>query len=242
MSDAKQPATDNAAAAASPPWADQLRGKLIVFDGPDGSGKSTQIARFSKMVQASGTEVCHVREPGGTEIGEKIRDILLDPANEAMELRCEMLLYMASRAQLVKETLRPALEAGQMVLADRFISSTLAYQGYAGGLPVDEITAVARVALRDVWPDLVVIFDVDEETATARLAGRGKTKYVDVTDPSLFSDRIEMRSREYHRAVREGYRKQAEADPAKHLFIDARGDENAVNALLMAGVEKWLGG
>ena len=238
MSDAKRTHTDPPAAAVA--WAQKLRGKLLVFDGPDGSGKSTQVARFSQLVQRSGVRVCHVREPGGTNIGEKIRNILLDPANEEMDLRCEMLLYMASRAQLVKEILRPAISEGQMVLADRFISSTLAYQGYAGGLPVEEIRAVARVALEDIWPDLVVIFDVDEETATQRLAGRGRTKYVEVTDPSLFSDRIEMRSREYHRAVREGYRRQAELDPDRYLIIDARDDEDQVNAALLASVEGWL--
>ncbi len=223
-----------------PAWAKRLEGKLVVFDGPDGSGKSTQVARFSQLMQRCGVKVRHVREPGGTDIGEKIRDILLDPANEDMDLHCEMLLYMASRAQLVKEILRPVMADGQMVLADRFISSTLAYQGAAGGLPVDEILSVARIALQDVWPDLVVIFDVDEETAAKRLAGRGKTKYRKVDEPSLFSDRIEMRSREYHRAVREGYRSQAQADPERYLLIDARSDEEHVHQSLLSAIERWL--
>ena len=118
----------------APPWLSRLRKRFIVFDGPDGSGKSTQFQRFSKFVQNAGIEVCEVREPGGTHIGEQIRRVLLDPANkEEVDLRCEMLLFMASRAQLVAQRIRPARHAGQMVLADRFISSTLAYQGTAGG-------------------------------------------------------------------------------------------------------------
>ncbi|MEX2670530.1 MAG: dTMP kinase [Phycisphaeraceae bacterium] len=199
-------------------WLTNLRGRFLVFEGPDGAGKTTQFVRFRELVRKQGITVCEVREPGGTEIGEQIRNILLDPANENMDLRCEMLLYMASRAQLVAERIRPALEAGQLVLADRFISSTLAYQGTAGGLDPAHIQQVADVAIGKSRPDFVVIFDVDEATAAHRLA------------PLL--DRMEQKGSAYHRRVRQGYLDQAKADPDHHLLIDARGEADAVFASL----------
>lgn len=191
-----------------------LAGRFIVFDGPDGSGKTTQFNRFLALCQSEGTPVCEVREPGGTSIGERIRDILLDNDHAEMSLRCEMMLYMASRSQLVEERIRPALGQGKLVLADRFISSTLAYQGAAGGLPLDEILAVARVACRDAWPDLVVIFDVDEETAARRMGNA--------------HDRMEAKGREYHRKVRAGYLEQASSEPERHLVLDASRPEDEV--------------
>lgn len=195
-------------------WIQQLAGKFIVFDGPDGSGKTTQFRRLTKLAESEGLKVTHVREPGGTNIGEAIRQLLLDPENEEMDLRCELLLYMASRAQLVTEKLGPALERGELVLADRFISSTLAYQGTAGGFPIDEIMAVGKVALGETWPDLVVVFDVDEATAARRL------------NPLL--DRMELKGSEYHRKVREGYLQQVENDPEHYRLVDARADEDRV--------------
>jgi len=193
----------------------QLAGRFVVFDGPDGSGKTTQFRRFAKSARLAGLTVCEVREPGGTVVGEQVRHLLLDPKNhDAIDLRAEMLLFMASRAQLVAERIRPALSRGELVLADRFISSTLAYQGSAGGLPIDDIMNVGRVALGDAWPHLVVVFDVDEQTAASRL------------NPLL--DRMEMKGRDYHRAVRQGYLDQAQRDPERYLVIDARDDEDTV--------------
>ncbi len=196
-------------------WVERLRGRFVVFDGPDGSGKSTQFKRFADLVAKAGVEVCQVREPGGTMVGERVRQVLLDnDLHDQITLRCEMLLFMASRAQLVAERVRPALARGELVLADRFISSTLAYQGAAGGLPVEEIRAVGQVALGDHWPDLVVVFDVDEQTAASRL------------NPLL--DRMEMKGRDYHRAVRQGYLDQAAIDPDHYLVVDARDDAETV--------------
>lgn len=225
-------------------WVRSLAGRFLVFDGPDGSGKSTQIARFVALCRAQGVDVVEVREPGGTSIGEQIRRILLDPANTEMSLRCEMMLYMASRSQLIEETIRPALKAGQLVLADRFISSTLAYQGTAGGMTRDEILAVGKVAVGDIWPDLTVIFDVDEATAASRMrgSGAGASKARVVTDAggagggSLFDDRIEQKGAEFHRRVRQGYLDQAKAMPDKYLVIDARGEAEAVSNDLMARI------
>jgi dTMP kinase len=195
-------------------WVKQLAGRLIVFDGPDGSGKSTQFQRFVAFVRDAGVAVCEVREPGGTIIGEHVRNLLLDPSHDMMDLRCEMLLYMASRAQLVAELIAPALRRGELVVADRFISSTLAYQGTAGGIDRHDIIRAGRIALGDHWPDLVVIFDVDEATAAHRL------------NPLL--DRMERKGADYHRRVRQGFLDQARDEPDKHLVIDARGEPDAV--------------
>lgn len=205
----------------------RLRGKFIVFDGPDGSGKSTQFARLLAMLRERGIPVCEVREPGGTRVGERIRQILLDPIHSEMSLRCEMMLYMASRAQLVEERIRPALARGEIVLADRYVSSTLAYQGAAGGLPIDEIMAVAHAACRDAWPDLVVIFDVDEATAASRLS------------PLL--DRMEAKGAEFHRKVRQGYLDQTKRDPARHAVLDARRDSDAVTVNLLNELRRRFG-
>ena len=229
----------------TPSWLSKLAGRFIVFDGPDGSGKSTQFHRFAQILQSSGLEVCLLREPGGTAIGEKIRSILLDPSHSEMDVHCEMLLYMASRAQVVSQIIRPALSRGQVVLADRFISSTLAYQGTAGGMPTVDILRVGQIAVGSSWPDWVVIFDVDEETAAKRLAANPKTKsrkYVKVEQPTLFSDRLELKGIEYQRAVRRGYLDQARSDPKRYILLDASMSSDAVfDSLLIKFAEKLSG-
>ncbi|MFA6043553.1 MAG: dTMP kinase [Phycisphaerales bacterium] len=215
-----------AAAAPTPPpaWLARLAGKFLVFEGPDGSGKSTQLKRLVALAAAHALPVCEVREPGGTDVGERIRQILLDKAHSDMALRCEMLLYMASRAQLVETRIGPALAANHLVIADRFVSSTIAYQGAAGGLPRDDIDAVTGVACGAVRPDLILIFDVDEQTAAQRagiIAPTGKGKRVDTELRSLFADRMEDRSHEFRRKVRESYLAQAKEAPATHAIINA---------------------
>lgn len=197
-----------------------------MLDGCDGGGKSTQFRRLCDLAGASGVKVVETREPGGTAVGERIREVLLDPTHSDMTVRCEMLLYMASRAQLVECVIRPALARGDTVIADRFVSSTLAYQGTAGGLGRDEIMGVASAAVGGTWPDLVVIFDVDEATAARRLS------------PLL--DRMEQKGIEFHRRVREGYLAQARADPARHLVIDASGDVDSVFGALRSGLTARL--
>lgn len=200
-------------------WAALLKGKFIVFDGPDGSGKTTQFRRMVSLAHDHGIKTTEVREPGGTPIGEQIRNILLDPANQEMVTKCEMLLYMASRAQLIEQKIAPALAEGQLVIADRFISSTLAYQGTAGGISVADILRVGQIALGQHWPNLVVVFDVDEQTASTRL------------NPLL--DRMEQKGMEYHKRVRNGYLDQARDDPHRYLVIDARLDADTVTQSLM---------
>ena len=207
-------------------WAKQLSGRFIVFDGPDGSGKTTQFHRFTEWCEQVGVAVETVREPGGTSIGEQIRSILLDASNREMTIPCELLLYMASRSQLVQERIEPALARGSLVLADRFISSTLAYQGTAGGLPESDIRAVGEFALAGRWPDCTVIFDVDESVAASRR--------------DAAPDRMESKGVSFHERVRRGYLQQAEADPDRVLLIDAAADVETVFSTLLASLESWL--
>ncbi|MEL6499150.1 MAG: dTMP kinase [Planctomycetota bacterium] len=191
-----------------------LAGRFLVFEGPDGSGKTTQFNRFSAACTEAGLDVCEVREPGGTGIGEAVRHLLLDHTHGDMTLRCEMLLYMASRAQLVEQTIRPALAAGKLVLADRFVQSTLAYQGAGGDLPEHEILNVAAAATGGLEPDLVLIFDVDESTAAKR------------RDPN--PDRIEARPDDFRVRVRQSYLAQAAKHPKTHAVLDATCDQDGV--------------
>lgn len=224
-------------------WLSKLAGRFLVFEGPDGSGKSTQLRRFANACKDAGLTLCEMREPGGTDVGEEIRNILLDHAHKDMSLRCEMMLYMASRAELVEQRAKPALKKGHFVLADRFVASTLAYQGAGGGLPIEEINAAAEVAIGGAWPDLVIVFDVDEATAAKRTGTHGKKNAKH--EMTLFSDRMEAKGAEYHRRVRAGYLKQVEQDPDHYLCIDARGGEDEVFDDLMrslkARIDKWEG-
>ena len=214
-------------------WLDRLRGKFIVFDGPDGSGKSTQFTRLDGLVRGAGIEVCEVREPGGTYIGEQVRKVLLDPSNTGeVDVYCEMLLFMASRAQLVSERIDPAIRAGKLVLADRFISSTLAYQGSAGGVPIEDIMGVGKVALRKTWPDMVVVFDVDLSTAQKRMNPLLREREFDAEH-----DRMEIKGSAFHQKVRQGYLDQAAADPSHYLVIDARADADTVFERLVEGLK-----
>ncbi len=195
-------------------WTSALAGRFLVFEGPDGSGKSTQMARLVALVERSGLTVCEVREPGGTHIGEQIRDCLLGHSDEHMSVLCEMLLYMASRAQLVEQKITPALARGELVVADRFVASTLAYQGTAGGIDRDDILAVAHIVCRQTSPDLTIVFDVDERTAAKRLS------------PLL--DRMEAKGRVFHARVREGYQRQSREDPSHVTIIDGSREPDAV--------------
>lgn len=208
-------------------WISRLQGRFVVFDGPDGSGKSTQFRRFSSWLKSSNLSVTELREPGGTPIGERIREVLLDVAHEEMTITCEMLLYMASRAQIVEEVVRPALERGDLVLADRFISSTHAYQGSGGGLSKDSIDHVGQVAVGDLMPDLTVIFDVDQDTAARRL------------NPLL--DRMERKGAVFHSRVREGYLDLARREPDRVVVIDARPGEDIVFESLIDTLRERLG-
>jgi dTMP kinase len=232
------------------PFLQRLHGKFLAFEGPDGSGKTTQYKRFVELCRAAGLTVCDVREPGGTDIGERIRTILLDKACSEMGVRCEMLLYMASRAQLVVQRIRPCLAAGHVVIADRFVASTLAYQGAAGGLPPADIAAVAKVATDGLTPDLNLVYDVDEHTAAIRVglrpakakAGKADGAGAGAAHASLFADRMEDRDVEFRRRVREGYVRLCEQDPARYLKIDASVGPDEVWASTLQGLASRFGG
>ena len=166
-------------------------GKFIVLDGPDGCGKSTQAKLLAQWLQGKGVQTRRFRDPGDTAIGEKIRDILLNPEHLAMNTRTELLLYMAARAQLWGEEIAPALKGNKCVVLDRWLSSTCAYQGHAGGFGTANVVGIAADCLERVWPDLTIILDVDIETAATRL------------DRQL--DRMEAKGDGYHKKVREGF-------------------------------------
>jgi dTMP kinase len=192
----------------------ELAGKFIVFDGPDGCGKTTQLGTLIARLEADGLAVRRLREPGGTPIGDQIREILLSTKNEKMDVRCEMLLYMASRAQLVQEQIKPALAAGACVVADRYASSTLAYQGGGGGMSAEEIQQVAAIAVDGTWPDLTVVFDLDVDVAMTRLNSRN-------VSGGVTHDRIEQRACDYFERVRHNFLWQAKNWPERYRVVDA---------------------
>ena len=200
-----------------------LAGKFIVLDGPDGCGKSTQAELLSKWVELQGVSVASFRDPGTTEIGEKIRDILLDTAHEKMTANTEMLLYMAARAQLWSEEIEPALEQGKCVIMDRWISSTFAYQGYAGKLGTEKVLQVASNSLERIWPEITIILDVDSETAVSRM------------DRQL--DRMEQKGKAFHAKVREGFLKLADLGQDVTV-IDATQTIDAIHEQVIAVVEE----
>ena len=190
--------------------------KFIVLDGPEGCGKSTQAQLLLAHLKSTSQNAILVRDPGTTLIGEQIRTILLNPANGEMNMRAEMLLYMAARAQMMAQVILPALESGQTVICDRFVSSTLAYQLGGDGLTADDIRKTAAIAIRDRWPDLTIILDLPIDKAMARI-NRQK-------------DRIEQRSRDYHEQVRKNYLSQAAADPKHYRVIAADRPQDVVHA------------
>ncbi|TDT50574.1 dTMP kinase [Fonticella tunisiensis] len=170
-----------------------MRGLFITFEGPDGSGKSTQINLLRKHLESRGYDVLFTREPGGTPISEKIRKIILDPENKGMNSVCEALLYAASRAQLVHEVIKPALESGKIVIADRFVDSSIVYQGYARGLGEDMIESINRYAVLGEEPDVTFLITLPPEEGIKRKNRGGKL------------DRLEQENILFHKKVLEGY-------------------------------------
>lgn len=204
----------------------QLAGKFIVIDGPDGAGKTTQTQLLAEFLSQAGLDVCRIRDPGGTDIGDEIRTILLDRRHAGMSVQCELMLYMASRAQLAGEVIAPALANGKCVLGDRYVSSTIAYQG-AGGADTRAISQAARIAVGDTMPDLTVILDIDPEVGLARATKDGQ------------ADRIESKTIEYHRRVREIFLSQAKNDPRRHTVISGEGSVDEIQQQLRKTLEAW---
>jgi dTMP kinase len=213
----------------------ELQGKFIVFDGGEGCGKSTQAHLLRDALEAQGSHVLLVRDPGTTVIGEQIREILLNPANNEMSMRCEMLLYMAARAQLMKETIAPALARGDVVVSDRFVSSTLAYQLGGEGLTTHDILRVAEIAVNHHWPDLTIILDMPIEGSSARVRPKF-TLFPDDPEAGLEKDRIERRPKEYHEQVRRNYLAQAQQMPERYRVVNADRTAAEVHADVLAAV------
>lgn len=213
-----------------------LRGKFIVFDGPEGSGKSTQTELLHRRLVSAGVDVLLARDPGSTRIGEQVRQILLNPEHQEMGMRCEMLLYMASRAQMMAEQILPALNAGRMVLCDRFVSSTLAYQLGGDGLTEKDIRAVGDIAIRGRWPDMTILFDLPVQLSSSRVQPKF-TLFPDDPEAGVEKDRIEQRPIDYHEQVRRNYLAQAKSDPARYRVVDASRPPEAIHQELWSILE-----
>jgi dTMP kinase len=211
---------------------DYLRKKFIVFDGNEGCGKSTQAKMLVDALEKAGVAAKLVWDPGTTRIGELIRRILLDPANTDMSMRCEMLLYMAARAQMMKEVIQPALDAGMAVVSDRFISSTLAYQLGGDGLTEADILAVGQIAIDKRWPDMTIILDLPVAESNARTRPKF-TLFPDDPIAGAEKDRIELRSMEYHEKVRENYLRQSKIHRGHYRVVDATKDPQQVHEEVM---------
>ncbi len=214
------------------PLKQKLVGKLITFEGSEGSGKSTQIARLANHFQLLGREVLTTREPGGTEIGEHIRSIIVhNSKGDEMCAETELLLFTAARAQLVREIIAPALLRGAIVLCDRFLDSTTVYQGVARNLAMDPVNLINQFAVGNVMPDLTVIIDVPTEVGLARVRQRA----------SDLPDRMERENIEFYNKVREGYLLLARSLPRKFLVIDGTQKEDALEKEIWHDIQKFLG-
>lgn len=197
-----------------------MAGRFIVFEGGEASGKTTQAARLAVDLDAVLT-----REPGGTPIGERLRELLLDPVLPAPSVRTEVLLLLAARAQHVAEVIEPALAAGRDVVCDRFTGSTVAYQGFGRGLDPGELIELSAWAAAGREPDVVILLSVDQKEAAARLVGRGRP------------DRIEGEGAAFFEKVAEGFRAQAAADPERWRTVDGNGGVDEVAARVRAALD-----
>ena len=202
------------------------RGFFITFEGGDGSGKSTQIGILKDNLIKAGYDVILTREPGGTQISEKIRELILDPGNDEMADMTEAFLYAAARAQLVKQLIKPALSEGKVVICDRFVDSSIAYQAFGRGLG-DAVGVINTYAVDDCMPDLTILLRLDPEKGSSRIAGREH-------------DRIEQASDAFHRKVYEGYLKLEEMYPDRILGIDASGSIEEIADEISRRVEEII--
>jgi len=205
-------------------------GVFITFEGPEGSGKSTQIERLADHLQAAGYDVLTTREPGGTSIGDQIRAVLHDVNNTAMVAEAEILLYSASRAQLVGQLIRPALKRGTVVLSDRYADSTAAYQGYGRGLDLAALRQITQFATGGLAPDLTLYLDCPVEEGLGRkqralALGQGEW------------NRLDREAVEFHRRVRQGYLALIAAEPARWLVLDARGSIEEIQEKIQQAVQ-----
>lgn len=208
-----------------------VNGTLISFEGPEGAGKSSILEAILPLLEEKGIPYITTREPGGVDIAEKIRQVILDPDHTTMDAKTELLLYIASRRQHLVERVLPALAAGKVVLMDRFIDSSVAYQGYGRGLSVEDIEWLNQFATDGLKPDLTLYFDLDVEEGLARIA-RNQEREV---------NRLDLEGLELHYKVRKGYLALAEKEPERIVKIDASQSFEAVLADVLTILEKRLG-
>lgn len=206
-----------------------MTGLFITLEGPEGAGKSTNREYLAERLRAEGIEVLLTREPGGTPLAERIREVLLTPGDEVMSADTELLLVFAARAQHLAEVIRPALAKGMVVLCDRFTDSTYAYQGGGRGLSLERIATLETFVQGDLRPDLTLVFDLPVEVGLARASARGRL------------DRFELEGRLFFDAVRSAYLKRAEADPKRYRLIDAAQPLAQVQRSLDALLPQLLG-
>ncbi|WP_397443871.1 dTMP kinase [Pseudomonas chlororaphis] len=205
-----------------------MTGLFITLEGPEGAGKSTNREYLAERLRAAGIEVLLTREPGGTPLAERIREVLLTPGDEVMNPDTELLLVFAARAQHLAGVIRPALARGAVVLCDRFTDSTYAYQGGGRGLSVERIATLEQFVQGELRPDLTLVFDLPVEVGLARASARGRL------------DRFELEGRVFFDAVRQAYLKRAAADPARYLLVDAAQPLSQVQQALDALLPKLL--
>ncbi|MCM3588590.1 dTMP kinase [Mesobacillus maritimus] len=187
------------------------QGVFISIEGPEGAGKTTIINMLTEQLELEGQQVISTREPGGIDIAEQIREVILNKSNTAMDSRTEALLYAAARRQHLVEKVRPALAEGKMVLCDRFIDSSLAYQGYARGLGIDEVYSINKFAIENMMPSITLYFDLDPRIGLERI---NKNKGREI-------NRLDLENVEFHEKVREGYLQLVERFPERMVKIDA---------------------
>ena len=205
------------------------RGLFITFEGTDGAGKTTQIERLTADLRQAGYDVCLTREPGGTPISEQIRDMLLNPDHSEMAATTELLLYAASRAQHVSEVIKPALEAGKVIISSRFADATVVYQGYGRGLDLERISRLNRIATDGVTPDVTFVLDLPVEIGLQRVQNsRGGL------------DRLEREKIEFHRRLREGYQTIARQEPQRLKIIDAQVSPEQVYTQIQEAIQPLL--
>ena len=209
------------------------RGLFITFEGMDGSGKTTQMHRLAARIRAQGKAVVETAEPGGTAIGQQIRQILLDAVNQELSPTAELLLYFASRAQNVDEVIRPALARGEIVLADRFTDSSVVYQGCGRGLGAETVLALDRIACRGLVPDLTLLVDIDVESSLARAHARNARE----PDAGI---RMDEQGIEFHRKVYDAYQALAAREPRRIKRIGGRAGKDEIETEIWGIVSAYV--